>query len=439
MARRGLVIAAALLVALLVCLPRAAVEADEETMTVADSALFRLVAAGVNLGYLEPCGCTDGMLGGLPRRAAWLARLAEEGVPVVLLDNGDWTGGVDALQEYKLRAFSRTFAELGRHIGRPGLRDLPVGAEALTGYARPNVELVSADLVCALWPAFVDVEVAGKILRVTSLSDPERALEFGASLGGEVLPPAEALAAVRAELPEGALLVILYGGDGEAAREHLAEAGAALIITAAEGDVAPFTETLPGGTLLVGVGTRGRYLQELGFLPGQGLRHLARVGLSGRIPDLPSVRRILEDYEGELVRDNLASALAAQTAVQGGEYVGSETCRSCHVEAYMIWQDTRHAHSLPTLEERGRAGNPECLACHTVGYGYVSGFESREETPGLAAVGCESCHGVGSEHVMNPSLRMGLVGEAGCVGCHDPINSPEFDFRKYWKKIAHGR
>ena len=59
-------------------------------------------------------------------------------------------------------------------------------------------------------------------------------------------------------------------------------------------------------------------------------------------------------------------------------------------------------------------------------------------------MGCESCHGPGSLHVENPSpdTITGKPGEKVCVTCHNPENSPHFDFATYLPRVlgpGHGQ
>ena len=130
------------------------------------------------------------------------------------------------------------------------------------------------------------------------------------------------------------------------------------------------------------------------------------------------------------------------------EYVGSSKCMGCHFDAYRTWQASKHGHAFRTLEE-AEAGDrygwpvtyyPDCVSCHVVGYGEVSGFVSPEATPDLRGVGCEECHGPGQKHVTDPmKFRMGAVAEGKCTECHDFEQSPGFDYAERWKLIEHGK
>ncbi len=97
------------------------------------------------------------------------------------------------------------------------------------------------------------------------------------------------------------------------------------------------------------------------------------------------------------------------------DYVGAGGC-NCHKSETKKWAKSLHAKAFDLLKVKGRktkrnkamkkAGldpkkdyteDKKCLPCHTTGY-KEGGFKSIEKTPEFAGVGCESCHGPGSEY-----------------------------------------
>jgi hypothetical protein len=142
-------------------------------------------------------------------------------------------------------------------------------------------------------------------------------------------------------------------------------------------------------------------------------------------------------------------------------FVGSEKCKSCHRHAHRIWEKTPHAHAYDTLVKATRPGyrqfDPECIVCHTVGFGYISGFETAEKTPLLKDVGCESCHGPCSVHVANKNdvewhkrinpwkyipnkQQREFAIDQFCQKCHDEDNDVTWTnrgFQRKWPKVEH--
>ena len=116
-------------------------------------------------------------------------------------------------------------------------------------------------------------------------------------------------------------------------------------------------------------------------------------------------------------------------------YLGSEACEGCHQAIVSVWEKSAHSHSMDTLEEALAAHNPSCLQCHFTGFQHPGAPMERR----LAEVGCESCHGPGSDHLSTPSAPYGQLPEDGsaCVACHTLDNSPDFDWSSYWPKVAH--
>ncbi|HEY8152587.1 MAG TPA: multiheme c-type cytochrome [Myxococcota bacterium] len=123
-------------------------------------------------------------------------------------------------------------------------------------------------------------------------------------------------------------------------------------------------------------------------------------------------------------------------------YVGSDACRSCHASEFETWSASPHAHAVETLTAVHKQGNPDCLRCHTTGFGRPGGFPEKgqpAEHADLAAVGCESCHGPGGDHVAEGAVKIGTIVSLGdkcdscvilqiCGACHDDANDPGFEF-----------
>ncbi len=112
----------------------------------------------------------------------------------------------------------------------------------------------------------------------------------------------------------------------------------------------------------------------------------------------------------------LLTFLGLTTTLSSAEhsYVGSKKCKVCHLPQHKSWEQTKMANAFAILkageraEAKKKAGldpnkdythDATCLACHVTGYGKPGGFKSIEETPDMAGVGCEMCHGAGGDYI----------------------------------------
>jgi hypothetical protein len=142
--------------------------------------------------------------------------------------------------------------------------------------------------------------------------------------------------------------------------------------------------------------------------------------------------------------------------VKDGEafFVGNDQCATCHVEEQKFWEETQHAQAVETLEERNKLFDQSCIGCHVVGYEkpggsvigklhYEAQLGERTIEKNLEDVGCENCHGPGSNHMQSPVDSAGKPqhitvdpGEDACMECHVPDHSPKFNFDAYVKDIT---
>lgn len=95
--------------------------------------------------------------------------------------------------------------------------------------------------------------------------------------------------------------------------------------------------------------------------------------------------------------------------VGANSYVGSEQCADCHEEIYNSFlKNSPKSKSFESiLKMKKKLTEQEfanCFKCHTTGY-EENGFKSENETPYLKNVGCESCHGMGGNHVESENVK----------------------------------
>ena len=129
---------------------------------------------------------------------------------------------------------------------------------------------------------------------------------------------------------------------------------------------------------------------------------------------------------------------------QGNAYVGADECTSCHSGIVNQWKQTSHATAFNTLIKVHRNYYPRCVVCHSVGFGYETGYELGGEEDELLGVQCESCHGPGKKHIRYATGQLPLnnsskesrymrrtVTAQHCMECHDQEHSPGFDAQAY--------
>jgi hypothetical protein len=212
-------------------------------------------------------------------------------------------------------------------------------------------------------------------------------------------------------------------------------------------------EILNGGkTRLVTVGRRGYNVGVFLFHRDQSPSyHLVALNDLYDGPGEPMKAVIQRDYRAALEAAEVVAKFPKQApdGPPGAVYVGAKSCASCHANTFQKWTTTKHSQAFATLlhdAKPGTAFDAECVACHTTGFKYQSGWRSDATTPHLAGNQCENCHGPGSRHITEPAnvdfrLRMRMPNDAArtelCLKCHDHDNSPDFDFARYWTQIVH--
>ena len=133
---------------------------------------------------------------------------------------------------------------------------------------------------------------------------------------------------------------------------------------------------------------------------------------------------MLEIYQA-YARDALRSELDKKRK-KGLDFVPSETCGQCHEKNLANWKKTKHARAYKTLQRVKRQGDPNCISCHTLGFGMEKGFYTPETTHKLGGVNCQNCHRFNvAEHQKKGFIRPKVTAET-CETCHTPVTDPKF-------------
>ncbi len=122
------------------------------------------------------------------------------------------------------------------------------------------------------------------------------------------------------------------------------------------------------------------------------------------------------------------------------QYAGARPCATCHGQIYGTEINTPHPHALDLLARIPDSVLPNCLPCHTVGYGLPTGYNdpTNNFASPLAGAQCESCHGPAASHAASeddPTVRprVDLAAEV-CGGCHVFSRRPAYP---EWMESGH--
>jgi hypothetical protein len=256
-------------------------------------------------------------------------------------------------------------------------------------------------------------------------------------LGVTMTPAAEALAAEIKAHDDAAFVLVGYNGPAEdlaKIAEAVPEDRRARTTFAIPG-IADTPIALPPvlGMSVLTTGSKGRSIGL--FRPGSA-RPYEALRLEESRPGLPAVDAILEGYRKSVREEGLMKNVAKTPAAAG--YVGDKKCSECHLEAHEKLITTPHQRAVKSLKETHDEYDPECIRCHVTGWAMQGAFVDFETTPVHMNVNCEACHGPGAEHSKNQAKTLpGRIDATTCVRCHDPDNSPQFKFEKYWPRIEH--
>ena len=430
-------------------------------------------------GELEPCGCPTLPWGGFERRATQLNKLrASSPGPVFHVDAGDTlVKGFATQRADKLEERAQEVLRLSEMVG---VDVWVVGASDLMAFPAARLPSVEGPpRISATWatargelvlPPSIVLEREGLRLGVIGLSAAP-STDSGLTQLDPVAATRTALANLPADLDWIIAVSNLNEEDVDAVAAEVSDLSAILSTRGSEYDT-PELDRSPS-VPIIETPDRGRYLQvvhaRLGSAPaerlllhpeppkwrarlssvkrgnvdalategaGRNLGLVNTVPLSADLDDMGPIRERLERYQERRRVD--AASRAETSSPHSASYASSGACVNCHSDEFARWTLTKHARAWTTLVRRGETDNPECVGCHTTGYGEPGGLGELTDSNirQFKGVQCEECHGPMGGHPSNPDVHSTAVTRESCLKCHDEANSPDFDYETYLPRAS---
>ena len=355
-------------------------------------------------GELEPCGCspkTD--YGGLARISGYISANRKTLSPYLLMDAGNFSGKDTPQGRLKAETLLQSFAAMKYDVIAVQKNE----AEFTGNFISSLIEKYKIPFVSNSNHYKLSISKTRNTLHVHVSADPGDIEENQFNILLTDLP--------LSECKEMQGWDVIITSSGEILEEPLS-LNNTIIVTG-------YPKGKKLGILTLHIGANGKTT---------GFEHRWQP-LGTDIEEDKKIRQILNEYDARVA----ALLKATKKPLKVTSYLGIAKCAECHQLFVDTWNKTGHARALLSLRNTGKSSDPECLVCHTVGFGEDGGFHSMDTTPGLANVQCEACHGAGRDHLTNYYKPMRQVTEAVCKRCHTKDKSPDFSYKDYLEKIKH--
>jgi len=408
---------------------------------------------GNELGSMQPCGCSGGQLGGLDRRYTVFNTINPQNR--LIIDTGSLVPESTEQNRIKFNIIVQAFAQLGYDVVNLTEQDILIARQ------EGLLDGLGSLFNCITAAKTEDMKLPEKYTKKFTLNGIVfEAAVVAAETEDQIfrLPdlfssPAGSSSAVK--------ILILNRADAKTIATVSEMRLFDLLIVPSQSDEPTLVSDANAGPLVISSGRIGKYVGKIqAIFDGEGQKprlKFTSVPVTGDIPQHQPLVELYKDYQ-RLVKDANIIERQPRFILPGNlEYVGSKYCKLCHDYEYEKWMaskqvfipglsqqaspDSRHADAFATLEKVNSEYDPECVICHVVGMQYQTGYISPAKTPELKDVGCENCHGPGSEHLRS----LGAIETSGpistCSDCHTAEHSGEYaaNQKQYFEKIIHWR
>lgn len=442
---------------------------------------WQIALMGEIRGELEPCGCPTLPYGGFNRRQNALQSLNSE-IPLFQLDAGElllkgFFSNKDTSSKERAYLLGELSQDVGVDVWTVGPSDLmAVGLDELkemTGPTRISATWVD-DSDTYLFSPYTIVSKSNVNLAVIGLSakptDPNWQII-------NTLSPTEAIQRVLPTIPTSVDMIVALGSMDDEEIDSIKSTFPEIQLYLTTEGATYDDPQLGSGTPIIEAPKQGRFLQMIHLRHNTTTRSLPTYGLTetewrqwlalpkettthplhekieevgrGRIllhTELIPLSGIYDNQEA-LIQNKIAlfaseridrSQIIAEQPTTKTEpgYAASGRCAQCHSAEMAKWSFSKHARAWESLiahPTEGSTSNPECISCHTTGFGQVGGFgePSIANIRKFKAVQCEACHGPMKGHPQDDAIQSKPITQETCLSCHDESNSPNFQFEAY--------
>jgi len=404
---------------------------------------FKVLFTGNTGASIDVCGCPVDVRGGVAARAYVIEEELAEVERLLLLDAGGLFQGKEATDRKRAEVYLQAMSLMNYTAMLVGETELLYGydflAEQLGKWGLPAVasNIVVPTDVCPPWESILLVEFPRLRVALIGLAanDPELLPE-----GFAISDPIEAASEAVQRIGDSADLILALSTLPFEQEKNLLRAVPEIHLLLS-GQMGRPLQRVYGAF----AGHSGKGGQEINVIratykPILESRPFSFLVTPRNVRPERGVNPVVQDHVEQFYESVRQEALPRMEQLKrlseqpvenlaGNSYVGSSTCAKCHTNEYEQWKHTRHSSAMLSLLNLNRHYLPECLTCHTTGYGYPGGFGKVELESTLAGVGCESCHGPGGLHLQQSQRKDWIrakVPDAICRDCHDEKNDPDF-------------
>ncbi|MBN1457193.1 MAG: hypothetical protein JW912_05015 [Sedimentisphaerales bacterium] len=390
------------------------------------------------MSMLKPCGCTTGQLGGFEKRSAVIENFPKD--KRFILDTGNFLEKNSELDSIKFSIIFQALSMLDYDLVNLTEDDFNIATE---------LGLIDSAFFDIISHSDRSEEYNIKTKFKKSFVIADNKLDLTVISANCDTPESEALrTSFENDSDTIKLNILITDNCDRPAKDYIEGIGMIdVVICPAASDEPLILDDNIKKPLFVSVGKIGEYFAKLDVNIKNGKLDLnfEKIPIEEKLPADPALVQLYKDYQLMVKEEKLLERVTRTPFPGGLEYLGSDSCgtSSCHKYEYDIWSKHPHADAYQTLVEVNSQYDPECIECHVVGFGIESGFINEKSPKDLRNVGCEICHGPGSEHIKyvasGQEEPLTVDSLASCFKCHTADHSPEFEAKEelYRKNSVH--